>query len=575
MKKRTSPSNCYARFRQTLKLSIRWLRQNKLATAILAGWSSFFIYLWLTVLKIVPDGHMVAFQDKLWGDWSLHFLLGTAFAERGWQVLQHSPLLITEPLRYPFVADFLSGGLMKLGMGMLPAFVLPSLIFSLAAVFALFTFQQKIFRSSKVAAVAVCFFFLAGGTGLLQLIQENIQTGNLGLVISKQLSPATDNFKKNIVWIAPVNSMILPQRALTMGLPITLGLLIYFYRGLLDQWTDKGSQKRRRLLDLAAAVALGVLPIIHTHSAIAAALIISCWYLLAVFQKRNMAFARYWAAIGVVSLVTGLAVTKPLISGEHLNGFLGWQPGWMAGPSLIYWLIFWLQNLGVVLPMAIVGWWLFHQTYPKRSVVFLPFVIIFVLANLIRFQAWEWDNTKLLLWSLVAAAGLAAYSLRALWRHSSLGKILAILLFLIATTSSGYDTLRTLRVNRAGFTMYSADQLEAAERIRRQTPADSVWLTHDYHHHWLITLTGRQAVMAYSGWLWSHGYDYAETQTDIAQIYSNPVDSQHLLNKYGVTHILVGPEERGNFGVNDQDFAANFPLLLEGPHYKVFLATEK
>ncbi len=105
-----------------------------------AIWGLYFGFLWPRMLFERSDG-LYAGWRTLWADWSVHFAYANVFAYRrieDW--FSTNPVFAGAGFHYPFLADGLSGLLMRAGMDLIPAFVIPSLIASLALVALLFVF---------------------------------------------------------------------------------------------------------------------------------------------------------------------------------------------------------------------------------------------------------------------------------------------------------------------------------------------------------------------------------------------------------------------------------------------------
>src|SRR5205807_5811999 len=117
-----------------------------------------------------------------------------------------------------------------------------------------------------------------------------------------------------------------------------------------------------------------------------------------------------------------------------------------------------------------------------------------------------------------------------------LGRTLIILLFLFCIASGLIDAWRVIRFDLHTYQMYSKEEMVLATWVKKNTPLDSIWATGDMHNLWLYNLTGRQPLLTFRGWLWTHGYEYQEVERDLGKIYQNPYQSTALLKKYGVDY---------------------------------------
>jgi hypothetical protein len=225
-----------------------------------AIWGLYFGFLWPRMLFERSDG-LYAGWRTLWADWSVHFAYANVFAYRrigDW--FSTNPIFSGAGFHYPFLADGLSGLLMRVGMDRVWAFLLPSVIASLALVALLFVFYELLLRSPKMALLACALFFTNGGVGFLEFASELAREPALGTLL---LPPREYTYfpDQHVWWINIVSSELLPQRALLLGIPLGLMLLI-----ALRRYVESGFEgvSRARLVALGAIPA--VLVITHMHS---------------------------------------------------------------------------------------------------------------------------------------------------------------------------------------------------------------------------------------------------------------------------------------------------------------------
>jgi hypothetical protein len=284
---------------------------------------------------------------------------------------------------------------------------------------------------------------------------------------------------------------------------------------------------------------------------------------------------RAWGVFAVATLLVAIPLWWQFFRHNTTSGsFLHWYPGWLALEYHINWIEFWWLNWGItpiLLTIASIWWWQQHR-HKTRAWFALPFAGLWITANLITFQPWPWDNTKIFIWAWAGMAGLLGWFVVAAWRHpsSSFLKIIVRRMFLILVTivmcfSGGMDAYRILRTDLHSYQEYSVAELMAADWVKQTTPVESIWLTGNPHNHWLFNLTGRQAVMTYPGWLWTHGYDWMQVYQDVPAMYAgNPEIALPLLQKYGVNYVVVSPIEQSLFSVNEQFFRQFTEVYTDG-----------
>ena len=97
-------------------------------------------------------------------------------------------------------------------------------------------------------------------------------------------------------------------------------------------------------------------------------------------------------------------------------------------------------------------------------------------------------------------------------------------------------------------------------------------LTNDRYNNALSSLTGRNIVCGASSFLSTHGHgaEYTARQKDVSAIYAYPQQSRTLLEKYKVTHIIVGPDEYSSYNVDEEGIAAIADLVYEKDGVKIY-----
>jgi len=517
----------------------------------LALWGGYFAWLWPRMLATRADG-LYAGWRLLWVDWSFHFAYANVFAyspPSEW--LTRHPLFAGIPFAYPFAADAVSGLLMRAGTGRIPAFLIPSLLTTLALVVLLHRFYKARLDSGPQAFFAVCLFFASGGLGFLRLFA--------GPVAGAAVRDATDMPDAGIVWINVVTSELLPQRALLLGL--TLGLLVLL---VLHRWSraDLATIPRAWLVALGAGA--GALLLVHVHTWLALAAV------CAVLMAADLRHLRGWLWLAAGAAPVSIALLVTVYGGVGGHGFIAWQPGWLAGtvgtdpPSLPMFL--WL-NWGLFLPLAAVG----TARFLRRDPMVLAGALLFVAAFLLRFQPHAWDNTKVLTWAHLLLCIPVSRLLAETWGWRTVaGRALAAVLFLLTTLSGGLDLIRLARPSGLEVRMFDAGDLVLAVRFRALSRPGALVLTADHHHHWVPSLAGRPVVMAYRGWLYAYGIDVAPTERDVRAMFLGGAEAERLLERYRVEFVVIGPHERADFQADEEFFRSRHPVVLAEEETRVY-----
>ena len=256
----------------------------------LAGWTLFFYLFWFNTFSYTPLGDLQVSHVNLWGDWAVHFTIGSSFAYN--QILPGaSPLIIGYPLSYPFVNDWISGMLIRLGMPFISSFIIPSFILSILGVLALVLFYRSWFNNRQIALLATTIFLLNGGVGFIYYLQDVAKSPNPLTTVLVPPRTYTNYRQKRLEWINVIDSMFTPQRSFVLGLPLSLLALGLIYTALKQTESQAESKWRHRAVKtIAAGLIIGLLPIIHSHSFLAIFVILVAWSLASLLittrQKR-------------------------------------------------------------------------------------------------------------------------------------------------------------------------------------------------------------------------------------------------------------------------------------------------
>ncbi len=528
--------------------------------AILATWGVYFCLLWSRMLFEKSDG-LYAGWRTLWADWSVHFAYANVFAYRrvgDW--FSSNPIFVQGDFDYPFLADALSGLLMRAGLDRIWAFLLPSVVATLVLLVLLYVFYERILRSPKLAVLACTLFFTNGGMGFLKFAAELAQNPSLKLLL---LPPREYTYlpQEGIQWINIVSSELLPQRALLLGMPIGLAVLITLRRYVESGFAD---------VSRAKLCALGLLPavLVVTHMHTFLALVLLCGILL-LFDRRN--YPKWLIFAGSAALPSTILFAL-LYAGTGAGSFITWYPGWLTNAAqnrqlIPLWLFLWL-NWGVFLPIAAVS--LIRFRYFRDPLV-LGGVVLFVLCFLFRFQPYAWDNTKLLTWSHLLLCVPVARYLAHLWsRPNPISRCVAVALLLFTTASGTLELWRISRTDRVAARMWSREEMALAETFQGISEPTDLVLCSDDHHHWVPSLSGRRILLGFRGWLASYGVDYRPVERDVMTMLSGRPGTEDLLERYGVDFVVIGRTERRDFGANESYFEQRHELILEQANYKVF-----
>ena len=467
------------------------------------------------------------------------------------------------PLLYPFLPDFQPAILVTLGIDLHRALVATSvpLALALTGIFYFFALRLLAFftalpetRARIAAALATVLFLFNGGLGFIDFFQHWRSNGDSFISFCALLPNNYANLAENgIFWTNLIADGLLPQRTSLFGIPLALIIFTLFAMFWRASVATTAKSSGWRLL-LGAGLLAGLLPAFHVHSYAAAGLVSGILFLL---RPR-----RVWFAFWLPAVLLALPQLTQLASHVAVSGFPHFQLGW-RGHNEPNWLLFWLRNVGLPTLLIIPAWFAAPRSL---RLFYLAFLALLVLSLLFIFSPNDYDNLKLMYYwyaatCVLVAGWLAGLASRRLWRFP-------VALAVILSISSGLLAVAYERQSRS--LMFTRQEVAAATFVRDQTAPRSLFLTAPALHQPILSLAGRPVVRGAMAWLWSHGYPFAERESDVRAIYSGRDDARELLRYYGVDYIYIGRHERNDLKANEHFFEQTFPAVYRAADIAIY-----
>jgi len=497
---------------------------------------SIVIYIYFTrVLAPGPQGLIIS-QGGLFGDTAFHLAQITGFAYQGVPI--SNPFYAGIPLRYPFLVNFYAACLFKLGMSLRYVLILPQIL-NFVAFVTLFHLLAKRFTNSAGVFFSFLLFFLGWGLGFVDYFMHSILSGNWAMTHDYTNDETIFRMHNFITGLA------LPQRAILSGFVIGLLLTVCFLY-------QDGPFSRKQGVWLG--ILLGILPLWHGHSFLFMCLSLSIWI---VFRYGNEWRKHLDGILIFLSVACALSLPIMLWFGQQISPVLRLQAGWTHPEGNL--ILFWFKNTGFIIPLALLS---LLQTMKTNRYVFLPALAMFIAANVIVFQPWDWDNIKLLEWALLFAAILTGNYLSRLFSRGLGFKLLTFML-LFTLTASGSLSIARLVSRDFIYYMYDRYDLQIARWAARDTSPSSVFLISDVPAHPVTGLAGRTAYLGYPGHLWSHGIDYRPRLALEKRILSGDLSALKEM-EIPVEYIVAERSQPLNRQQN------NLSVCFENPKYSVY-----
>jgi hypothetical protein len=550
------------------------------------------------------DGIFTGASQNL-GDLPYH--LGAIFSfSDGNNFPPQNPSFADAKFTYPFIADFLTACLLKLGASVQSAMLMQNVFWAFSLLVILERFVFKVTNSRLAGKIAPFILFFSGGFGFLWFFKD-YWYGAQGLWEILWNLPQDYTIGDNFRWGNSLVALFITQRSLLLGMPLTIIVLgklwqIFNHSETSGQGDDRVSASPRLPFSLSfflVGLLAGTLPLIHAHSLVVL-FVVSAF--LFFFSLKNW---KDWIAFAAGVSVLAVPELLWILSGSatRTSEFVAWHFGWDSrGENLV---VFWLKNTGILIPVLLAAIVLifFRPGHPETTeeeeeqkgrkeekekrrrkkkedestehfslsithlIFFLPFLFLFVVSNTAKFAPWEWDNIKVLVYWFVGAIPLVAFLLAWMWQKNTVLQALAISCLLVLTLAGALDVWRTASAQMKNG-VFDADAVKIAEKIKERTEPNALFLNAPTYNS-AVVLSGRRSLMRYLGHLSSHGIDYKEREDDLKRIYAGEATADVLLKKYGIEYVLISPKERESLQINEQ-FFQKYTFVAEEGNYRVY-----
>ncbi len=483
-------------------------------------------FLWLVFF--VGDEIRVLSPNNL-GDLSLHVTYIRALAN-GVPFWPENPILAGTPLTYPLGVDLLHSLLVLAGADLWRTFLWMGLIGAALTGVALWRWG---------GAFTLAGFLFNGGLAGFAIFA----TGEFA------------DYQAAAGWKSLPLALFVTQRGLLFALPAGLALLC--------SWRARFFQMEgsARLPLWGELLLYASMPVFHLHTFIFLSLLLAAWFFLhppARWEIMRLVALALVPASALVFLVTGRFGTPSVI---------GWQPGWMqSDPEFLKtceeslgitspWItapLFWVYNFGALpVLVAILLARIFRApaaAHPAiaESVRFAraaaaPALGIFLLCCFVKFAPWEWDNTKLMIWSYLIVLPLLWQQVLArlrTWPRVAIGVVLF--------GSGAVSLVGGLDGSHRGFEIGRRSELETLESALRGLPPNARFVAHPNYNHPLLLL-GRPVALGYTGHVWSHGYDWHGHERRVEAVFRGEPGWRETARGLGCRYLIWGREEQAAY----------------------------
>jgi hypothetical protein len=535
----------------------------------------FSVWAWLTSLAFAAFAfrafHWLVFYDgdqlkvgspNNLGDISLHMMLARYFAN-GVAWWPDHPQAAWSLMRYYPGMDLLQGLGLLLGANGIQCLFWTGLVGSALTAAALYEWG---------GTFAMAGFLFSGGLAGYEIFQHG---------------PLID-YQADLSWKSLPLAIFVTQRGFLFALPAGLLLLTHWRERLFAAPLPGDAARRERfggpplnpgiLPFWVEALLYALMPIFHLYAFLFLSALLGWW------------FAVYFARRGLRLHILGLVLTALLPASYEValmtDNFVGaggtvwFEPGWMQHGTPFLW--FWLLNFGAFAVLAPALWlqcaWDLAQpddpplpadaggnrlpsitrSQDTAAAFVLPAGLLFLFASMVMLSPWDWDNTKLMIWSYLIV-------LPFLWDRW-IRPFAAIVRWPVCAAlflSGCVSLIGGLRHTAHGYGLGSRSELEAVDTATAPLPIEARFAAAPEYNHPLV-FAGRKLAMGYDGHLYSQGIDYAPLARDLRALMLGLPDWKRAAQRLGVRYVYWGWREEKRYPRSRQPWAADNPPVASG-----------
>lgn len=465
------------------------------------------------------------------------------------------------PLSYPFIPNFHAALLISTGLTSVRyALLIPSIFIVFSFLMGLYSYVFYFTKSHLASILSLLIFTNLGGLGWTHVFDPKHRN-----------DPRRDWIHdwgngQSEYWFHPIMHIIIPQRSAMWSLPLCVWTLLFLSLGL--------QQKNRKFFALAGLMT-GFLPQLQVHSYVAIAqYAIGLCIIAFPFNNKNKwrEYIELWAMYAIIANIIAFPQLLPYLSRVNANkkAFVNYNPIWNAhekrnckfAPIILWW-----RGLGVFAAISLLCGWLVLDKW--QITLYLPAIFVFIITNLIRYQPWELDNTKLFyaVWVPIALAVVSKYLVYLIMApKKKLGRFIGcwvVLVFVVAMCLSAF--MSTVQSMFWPTQFFSRDDYRFGLWMAENTPAKSITVFNFTHANPVHSVAGRQVFAGYSAWAYSHGLDMSRYRL-YDEFFRHPLNI-NLFTQYNISYVVVIKNRGYDFNVQN---STDWVLAFNSDQFKVY-----
>jgi len=465
-------------------------KKNKTETLLILF--SLFFSSWLMFSTFSYNNGYMLIASKAWSDFASHIPLIRSFS-LGVNFPPEYPLFPGAPIHYHFLFYLIVGLLEKTGIRIDFALNSLSIIGFSVLLVIVYLFAKLIFKSKAIGVLSVILFLFNGSLSFIYFFKKNyIFSENflINILNNKNFSSFDPYYGDGIVSAFWNLNIYTNQRHLSLSYAVSLFLIYVITKKML-------SNKDIPIKDIILiGLILGISFLLNMAVFTITAIIVFCFAIL--FKKYRFSLIQL--------LFIAALIASPFflyLNSSNFLSFFSFNPGYLISQhlTLFSFINYWLYNLGLHILLIPLGFLLVAKKLKK---IFIPFLFIFVIANLFQLSSEMAANHKLINYFMIIGATFSSYTLIYLWRKNFYLKffvIIAIFFLIISGIIDFFPIYNDTKIPLADYPVNSD-----VKWVMENTSKNSVFLNSEYLYT-PASLAGRKIFLGWPYFAWSQGYN--------------------------------------------------------------------
>ncbi len=469
-----------------------------------------------------PDGMVSGGWN--WSDLLVHVAIGNSIIHGNFP--PEVPYFAGEALSYHWFADF-HGAISATAaeVPIIAVFFVSSALMAGVLALVVWALALVLTGSRAVATIATILVCAGGGMGWLRLAGDVLagSTDVTALIIGNPYDNSWADGWPFFRIASVFGTGFLPHRATTFGLPglVAVVLLVVACLG------------RRPAGVLLAGVLAALLAPFHFYAFPATYLIVGLFVVTSGAWRARTVWRD--GLLFLAPVVLALPYVLPAVLRQQSEGSFRFVAGWSEarfadGPAAA--AFFYVTNLGLPVLLAVWALVALHgpgRRIPQRWFLGSWLVALFIVPNVVRVSAVDFDMNKYFQMMWIAASILAAW-LVARWPRPVVAAVLVVCGLSPALIAMHHATHPAVVLDTA--------QAAAARWIESNTPERAVFITDDFINS-PVDLAGRLRITTFGPYVSNLGYDPAPREADVQAVYCDGTEvAAARMGVYGATYVL-------------------------------------